>query len=135
MRGLTGRIIYDRRYGSVIESGEPIIVIMGKKNDTLTPPLAAADVMAPVATLAKPEAAPVMVKERKKSAEKKPKKEKAKKKGGKKGAKILAEEIALRAYFIAEHRHRHGVHGDAHSDWIEAERQLKAEQKKNAKKR
>jgi hypothetical protein len=46
------------------------------------------------------------------------------------------EDIALRAYFISEHRHRMGLHGDEHSDWIEAERQLRAEhKKKTAKKR
>lgn len=40
------------------------------------------------------------------------------------------DDIALRAYFIAEKRHREGIHGDSHSDWIEAERQLLAESKK-----
>jgi len=37
------------------------------------------------------------------------------------------EEIALRAYFIAENRHAHGLPGDAHHDWLEAERQIMAE--------
>lgn len=37
------------------------------------------------------------------------------------------EEIALRAYFIAEDRHRHGKPGSASDDWHEAERQLRAE--------
>jgi hypothetical protein len=37
------------------------------------------------------------------------------------------DDIALRAYFIAEKRQKHGLHGDAHSDWIEAERQLRTE--------
>ncbi|MGA3169736.1 MAG: DUF2934 domain-containing protein [Chthoniobacteraceae bacterium] len=45
------------------------------------------------------------------------------------------EDIALRAYFISEHRHRHGLHGDSHSDWIEAERQLHAEHKKKTSKK
>ena len=35
-----------------------------------------------------------------------------------------ADQIELRAYFISEHRHRHGVPGDHHSDWLEARRQL-----------
>ena len=48
-------------------------------------------------------------------------------------ASFSSDDISLRAYFIAEHRHRHGVHGDEHSDWIEAERQLRAEHAKAAK--
>jgi hypothetical protein len=65
----------------------------------------------------------------------KTKKRAVKKPAAKKAVKISSEEIALRAYFISEHRHHHGIHGDAHSDWIEAERQLKAERKKAAKKK
>ena len=37
------------------------------------------------------------------------------------------EEIALRAYYIAERRQRMGWPGDSCSDWLEAERQLLAE--------
>ena len=37
------------------------------------------------------------------------------------------DEIALRAYFIALHRHSHGTPGDALQDWTEAERQLRVE--------
>ena len=37
------------------------------------------------------------------------------------------EDVALRAYFIAEKRQAAGIHGDTHSDWIEAERQLRKE--------
>ncbi len=37
------------------------------------------------------------------------------------------EDIALRAYFIAERREAAGLPGDSHQDWIEAERQLAAE--------
>ena len=37
------------------------------------------------------------------------------------------EEIRIRAYFIAERRHRLGLHGNATSDWEEARRQLLAE--------
>ena len=36
-------------------------------------------------------------------------------------------DIALRAYFIAEKRRANGLPGDEHQDWIEAERQLRAE--------
>jgi hypothetical protein len=37
------------------------------------------------------------------------------------------EEIQLRAYFIAERRHRLDLPGDASSDWLEAKRQLLSE--------
>lgn len=46
------------------------------------------------------------------------------------------DDVALRAYFIAEKRQAHGLPGDEHQDWIEAERQLAAENtrpKKTAK--
>ena len=51
---------------------------------------------------------------------------------------FTTEDIALRAYYIAEDRQRQGIHGDSHSDWIEAERQLHAEhgtRKKPARKK
>jgi hypothetical protein len=37
------------------------------------------------------------------------------------------EDISVRAYFIAENRRSRGISGDSESDWLEAERQLKAE--------
>lgn len=40
---------------------------------------------------------------------------------------ISGEDIALRAYFIAETRLYTGLAGDSQSDWLEAERQLLAE--------
>lgn len=40
---------------------------------------------------------------------------------------ISHDQIALRAYFIAERRQKMGWHGDSHSDWVEAHEQLKAE--------
>jgi hypothetical protein len=48
--------------------------------------------------------------------------------GGKEPA-FTQEDIALRAYFIAENRHAHGLPGDAHQDWLEAERQIIAERR------
>lgn len=65
-----------------------------------------------------------------KAVKKAPKKTAAKKRPG-----FSTEDIALRAYFISENRHKHGIHGDAHSDWIEAERQLRAEKLKKAAKK
>lgn len=43
---------------------------------------------------------------------------------------ITEADIALRAYYIAEKRHKLGIPGDAASDWVEAERQLTAEAEK-----
>ena len=37
------------------------------------------------------------------------------------------EQIRIRAYFIAERRHRLALPGDADSDWLEAKRQLLSE--------
>jgi len=37
------------------------------------------------------------------------------------------EEIRMRAYFIAERRHRFDLPGDADSDWLEAKNQLLSE--------
>ena len=37
------------------------------------------------------------------------------------------EMVRIRAYFIAERRHRLGLPGDAGSDWLEAKRQLLSE--------
>jgi Protein of unknown function (DUF2934) len=50
---------------------------------------------------------------------------------GSKGAAIepTDEEIQIRAYFIAERRHRLELVGDADTDWLEAKRQLLAELK------
>ena len=41
--------------------------------------------------------------------------------------KVSDEAIRTRAYFIAEHRERLSLPGNAHSDWLEARRQLLAE--------
>jgi hypothetical protein len=42
-------------------------------------------------------------------------------------AEISANEIALRAYYIAEHRRNLRLAGDEVGDWVEAERQLRKE--------
>jgi hypothetical protein len=44
-----------------------------------------------------------------------------------KSVHFTQDDVALRAYFIAEKRQKLGLQGDAHSDWLEAERQLRAE--------
>jgi hypothetical protein len=89
---------------------------------------APAKAVAPAKTAAKKPAA-------KKPVAKGPVKKAAKKPAVKKAPAISADDISLRAYYISEHRHKHGIHGDSHSDWVEAERQLKAELKKAAAKK
>ncbi len=42
-------------------------------------------------------------------------------------AGFTMEDIGLRAYFIAEKRQQCGQHGTPEGDWLEAERQLRAE--------
>lgn len=48
---------------------------------------------------------------------------------------FTVEEISLRAYFISERRQAMGWPGDSTQDWVEAERQLKAEAKRKAQKK
>jgi len=43
-------------------------------------------------------------------------------------SRVSDEAIRIRAYFISEQRERLAIPGDANSDWIEARRQLLAEQ-------
>ena len=38
---------------------------------------------------------------------------------------VTSEEIALRAYYLAERRRHLGVAGDSQSDWLQAERELR----------
>jgi len=38
---------------------------------------------------------------------------------------VTSEDVAVRAYFIGEHRRHLGLPGDPESDWLEAERQLR----------
>lgn len=38
---------------------------------------------------------------------------------------ITTDDIALRAYYISERRQHLGLPGDAQSDWLEAEKQLR----------
>jgi hypothetical protein len=46
---------------------------------------------------------------------------------------ISNEDIALRAYFLAERRRNFGWPGDEHSDWVDAESQLREEAERKAK--
>ena len=46
---------------------------------------------------------------------------------------LSIEEIGLRAYFISERRRQAGAPGDEVSDWVEAERELRIEAEKAAR--
>ena len=97
---------------------------MAKKTDSTTKPIAA---VKPAAEPPKPPA--------KAPAKKKPAAKKAKAPAGKSAKKTAKPakpaythaDVALRAYFIAEKRHAHGLPGNEHLDWLEAERQLAKE--------
>jgi len=78
-----------------------------------------------------PVAAPAKSKPASKSPAEAPAKAKAA--PGKKAAAaivISGDDIALRAYYIAERRQKMGWPGDSTNDWVEAERQLRTEAKK-----
>jgi len=72
-----------------------------------------------------PEVAPVVAEAAPKKAATKARKPAAPRK--KKPVAPTVEEVALRAYFIAERRQNMGWPGDETSDWVEAELQLKRE--------
>ena len=96
---------------------------MGKKDTNAKP-------AAPAKRAAKPAAASAPVGAKKAAAPTKPAKPAAApKRAAKKAPALTTDDVALRAYFIAEKRRRHGLPGDEHQDWIEAERQLRAESK------
>ena len=96
---------------------------MGKKDTNAKP-------AAPAKRAAKPAAASAPVGAKKAAAPTKPAKPAAApKRAAKKAPALTTDDVALRAYFIAEKRRRHGLPGDEHQDWVEAERQLRAESK------
>lgn len=94
--------------------------IMGKKATTAKTP-------APAKRTAKPSAAKPPAAEKKTAVRAKPANGSAAPKGVSKAPGFTNDDIAMRAYFIAEKRRHHGQPGDVHHDWLEAERQLRAE--------
>ena len=79
---------------------------------------------------------PIKTTTKKTPAAKTAKKPAAKKPAAPKAKKVPAytqDDLALRAYFIAEKRRKLGLPGDPHADWIEAELQLSAESRPKAK--
>lgn len=110
---------------------------MAKKTTTTKTTVADAANAAPAA--AQPNAAPVPEKPappKRKSARRAPAPKAAPAKAAaprKKVAKPIVragfsnDDVALRAYYIAEKRQAAGLPGDTHSDWVEAERQLRKE--------
>jgi hypothetical protein len=155
IRGLGEQFPYHPGFGPgslVIRTGETgnMIEIMGKKIEMPKPAAAVAEpavikktTTEPPATAGAPAApAPAGVSRGgvpAKAAVKKKSTPKPKTAAGKtskaKPVTFSRDDIALRAYFIAEDRSRKGLPGDSHSDWLEAERQLRVEQKKKSAKK
>lgn len=99
-----------------------LLKIMGKKTTNAKPvtPAKRAAKTKPVAEkVAVPE--PVPAKTKAAASKSKPAVLRAKKPA------YSQDDVALRAYFIAERRQAAGLSGDSHQDWIEAERQLVSE--------
>jgi hypothetical protein len=99
---------------------------MARKTTSSTKPATPAQPEAPAKPAAKPAAKKKTVAAKTKPAAKAP--------AAKKPA-YTTDDVALRAYFIAEKRLTDGLPGDEHQDWIEAERQLAAESKAAKKKK
>jgi hypothetical protein len=95
---------------------------MAKKTDSTSKPAAAAKRATKPAVKSKPAATKA-----------KPKAKPAAKTTKPKAPAYTQEDVALRAYFIAEKRRTGGIPGDEHQDWVEAERQLAAESKRPKK--
>jgi len=84
-----------------------------------------------VATSTEPKAAPPALKKKTSAAKKKPAsgpRPRASEKAASPAAPAPSDEaIRIRAYFLAERRHRLSLPGDSAHDWIEAKRQLTEE--------
>lgn len=112
-----------------------------KKPETKTPapekPAAPAFKPTPRKAAAPEVTAPQIITPKAKAAVPAPAKKTAVKRVGAPKLKALytQDDVALRAYFIAEKRQALGLPGDAHSDWVEAERQLDEESRKPAAKK
>ncbi len=100
---------------------------MAKKTDSTSKPAAPAKRVTKPAGKSKPTAAAKAQPAIKATKPKAPKAPAPAKPG------YTADDVALRAYFIAEKRRTHGLPGDEDHDWIEAERQLAAESKPKKK--
>jgi hypothetical protein len=114
---------------------------MAKKTDSTTKPAASAPLAAAAPVTPKPAKRAVKPAAKAKPSAKKAKASPARKKPAAKATSKTApkkpaytpDDVALRAYFISEKRRAHGLPGDEHHDWIEAERQLLAESTKSKK--
>ena len=94
-----------------------------KPADTAAGPSADGEMSAP-APKKKPRAATAPAKKKKPVAAKKPATKQAAVSVSKPAPEPTDDEIRLRAYFLAERRHRLSLPGDSNHDWIEARRQL-----------
>jgi len=109
----------------------------GKKSLVTPPVTPPEDIPAPESTPDTPPPLPKAVKPKKAAAPKAKAAPKVKAAKTEKAAVeiiISNDDIALRAYFIAEKRAQFGWPGDQTGDWVEAERQLRAEAKAKKKK-
>ena len=97
---------------------------MGKNTDTTSKAAAPAKRTAKPAAINHPTARQAAT-EPAKAGNSKPKR--AVKPAAHNGTALGTEDVALRAYFIAEKRRQDGLPGDEHQDWLEAERQLRVE--------
>ena len=84
----------------------------------------------PPAAKKKTRAAAAPTKAKKSAAAKTPLSKQSQAGGAKTAAEPTDEQIRLRAYFLAERRHKLSLPGDSNHDWIEARRQLIEEAKR-----
>ena len=104
---------------------------MGKKDTTAKPAAPAKRAAKPAAAAAAPNGAkkPAAAKQPGAPARTTKPATRAVKTGAAKAPAFTSDDVALRAYFIAEKRRHLGQPGSEHGDWLEAERQLLAESK------
>jgi hypothetical protein len=121
--------IMAKKIDSILKPAAPLKVVASTKPAGITPPAngsapAPEKAAAPLKRAVKPAA--------KKAPAKTTKAPATKARGSTKTvaratSKYTRDDVALRAYFISEKRRAHGIHGNEHQDWLEAERQLAAE--------
>ena len=108
---------------------------MGKKTNNTTKTAAPSKRAAKPAAKKKATVETVIAAERKPAKAVKPaprKRTAAKPKSATTKPALSQDDVALRAYFLAEKRKAQGLPGDPHSDWLEAERQVLAESRATA---
>ena len=105
---------------------------MGKKTNTTTKTAAPSKRAAKPAAKQKTTVETVIAAKQAKPAPRKRTATAAKPKSSTAKPALSQDDVALRAYFLAEKRKATGLPGDPHSDWLEAERQVLAESRATA---